>query len=82
MKRGTSFSILQVREGTIKCGGHWESVTGDEWLSWLQLTICRQARSFANGCGEMEDGWGSVWWWMEVNKVRGKRRRGDGGEGG
>lgn len=31
----------------------------------------------------MEDGWGrSVWWWMEVNKVRGKRRRGDGGEGG
>lgn len=31
----------------------------------------------------MEDGWGrSVWWWMEVNKVRGKRRRGDGAEGG
>lgn len=73
---GTSFSILQVREGTIKCGGRWESPTGDEWPGRLQLTICRQTRSFANGCGEMEDGRMGGW----GGKVRGSPR--GGGEGG
>lgn len=51
----------QVRVGTIKCRGRMECAasrpTVDECVGRLQVTICRQARSFANGCRETQ--WGS-----------------------
>lgn len=54
-------------EGAGGAAERWPTV--DECAGSLQVTICRQARSFANGCRETEKGRGLD---REGGKVRGK----------
>lgn len=54
-------------EGAGGAAERWPTV--DECAGRLQVTICRQARSFANGCRETEKGRGLD---GEGGKVRGK----------